>query len=171
VSSDGLGPEQTPIKEQFKSAFESEFSSRRGYGQYIQEAMEDEFVMDESDDEPPDPQSLSLRGYRDALKPYARGGTEVRTFSAFAENYALSEYMDYVPFSELRRQGMQTIFRHFVNVTGPTMSLYERDPTSLASGARFDGDATLDDNLWSREYLPLLTYLLREENVAIERRF
>ncbi|EFY93488.1 C6 finger domain protein, putative [Metarhizium acridum CQMa 102] len=154
VPPDALGQEQISREEQLGPSFEYDMPSNRGYGwpdrtQYGHGVIEDEVAMDDSDDESPDPQSLIVRDYRDVLKPYTRGGTEVRTFSAFAQNYALSEYMDYVHSSELRRHDMQTIFRHFVSVTGPTMSLYERDPTSLASGARFDGDATLDNNLWS----------------------
>ena len=121
-------------------------------GPYEQTSVQDEMSMDESDDEPLNAQSLAVRGYRDIIKPYSRRGTEVRTFSAFAQDYALSEYMDYAHSSELRRHDMQTIFMHYVSVSGPTMSLYERDPASLASGARFDGDATIDKNLWSRKY-------------------
>ncbi|QUC16986.1 uncharacterized protein UV8b_01227 [Ustilaginoidea virens] len=134
-----------------------DLNQQNNMSRYDQAAFEDEISLDESDDEPPDPQSLAVRGYRDVLKPYSTGGTEVRTFSAFAQNYALSEYMDYAHSSELRRHDMQTIFMHFVSVTGPTMSLYERDPASLASGARFDGDATLDNNLWSYTF-PLLSF-------------
>ncbi|KHN98150.1 Zn(2)-C6 fungal-type DNA-binding domain protein [Metarhizium album ARSEF 1941] len=162
IPPDALGQEQTSRVEQLGAPFEQDLPPSQGYGppdrtQYGHGVIEDEVAMDESDDENPDPQSLVVRDYRDVLKPYARGGTEVRTFSAFAQNYALSEYMDYVHSSELRRHDMQTIFRHFVSVTGPTMSLYERDPTSLTSGARFDGDATLDNNLWSHTF-PLLSF-------------
>ncbi|KAG5983762.1 hypothetical protein E4U55_007227 [Claviceps digitariae] len=132
--------------------------SRRDSSTHFDEAiLEDEISMDESDDERPDPKSLSVQCYGDLLSPYTGEGAEARTFSAFAHNYALSEYMDYAHTSELRRHDMQTIFMHFINVTGPTMSLYERDPGSLASGARFDGDATLDNNLWSHTF-PLLSF-------------
>ncbi|KAK2612581.1 hypothetical protein QQS21_001352 [Conoideocrella luteorostrata] len=130
---------------------------RNDLTQYQQVVLDDEMSMGESDDEPPDPQSLTVRGYRDILKPYPHGGTTVRTFSAFAQEYALSEYMDYAQSAELRRHDMKTIFMHFINVTGPTMSLYERDPALLASGSRFDGDATLDNNLWSYTF-PLLSF-------------
>ncbi|KAG5950680.1 hypothetical protein E4U53_004599 [Claviceps sorghi] len=136
---------------------QSDFARRDSSTQLDEAIFEDEILMDESDDERPDPKSLSVRYYGDLLGPYAREGTEVRTFSAFAHNYALSEYMDYAHTSELRRHDMQTIFMHFVNVTGPTMSLYERDPSSLASGARFDGDAALDNNLWSLASLQIAT--------------
>lgn len=171
-----LGQEQNSREEQLGTSFDRDMPSNRGYGwpdrtQYGHGGIEDEVAMDESDDESPDPQSLTVRDYRDVLKPYTRGGTEVRTFSAFAQNYALSEYMDYVHSSELRRHDMQTIFRHFVSVTGPTMSLYERDPTSLASGARFDGDATLDNNLWSRKCLnpPFSNHLCRSRRCRRHR--
>lgn len=165
ISTDPLSLEQASIEEQYGHVNEQDPSFSGGHGitdrtQYAQRILDDEIIMDESDDETPDPQSLTVRGYRDVLKPYARGGTEVRTFSAFAQNYALSEYMDYAQSSELRRHDMQTIFMHFVSVTGPTMSLYERDPASLATGARFDGDATLDNNLWSRKYIQCLYYHL-----------
>lgn len=154
--------DQLPAGDQLDDSFDygllqNDSFRRDSSTQFDETALEDEIPMDESDDEQPDPKSLSVRGYGDVLTPYPRGSTEVRTFSAFAQNYALSEYMDYAHNSELRRHDMQTIFMHFVSVTGPTMSLYERDPASLASGARFDGDATLDNNLWSHTF-PLLSF-------------
>ena len=118
--------------------------------------LEDEMLMDESDDDTPDAQALAVRGHRNVLQPYARGGTEVRTFSAFAESYSLSEYMDYAHNSELRRHDRQAIFMHFVSVTGPTMSLYERE-TSRDPSIAFDSDAPLDSNLWSCRYSPTLS--------------
>lgn len=122
--------------------------------------QDDDLSLDESDDEPPDLQDFVDGGSRNILKPYARGGPEARTFSAFAQNYALSEYMDYAYSSELRRQDMQTIFMHFVSVTGPTMSLYERNPAAVAPGVRFHADAPLDNNLWSCELILILAQLL-----------
>lgn len=160
ISPSSLTQEQNPIEEQLGSTFEHNQNFGHVYGprdgtQYSHGNLDDEVHMDESDDDAPDPQSLAVRGYRDVFRPYARGGTEIRTFSAFAQSHALSENVDYMRTTELRRQDIQTIFRHFISVTGPTMSLYERDPTSLASGARFDGDATLDNNLWSCKCLQL----------------
>lgn len=117
----------------------------------------DDSAMYDSDDDPPDPQDLVAHGHGNLLLPYSQRGSGVRTFSAIAENYALSEYMDYAYTSELRRRDMQTVFMHFISVTGPTMSLYERDPSFCESGARFDGDATLDNNLWTRMSTPVVS--------------
>ncbi|KAG6102199.1 hypothetical protein E4U30_007710 [Claviceps sp. LM220 group G6] len=136
---------------------QTECSRRDSSTQFDGSFMKDEILMDESDDEHPDPESLSVRKYGDILQPYAREDTEAGSFSAFAHSYALSEYMDYAHTSELQRHDLVTIFTHFVHVTGPTMSLYERNPRSLTARFRFDGDASLDNNLWSKT-IPLLSF-------------
>ena len=110
---------------------------------------EDDIDMAESDDEQPDPRALMMSGSSHLLLPYTRSGTEVRTFSAFAQEQALSEYMNYAPNSELRNQAMRTIFMHFVRVTGPSMSLYERDPSPPEEPGHFEGNAELGHNLFS----------------------
>ncbi|GJN66889.1 hypothetical protein PLICBS_000911 [Purpureocillium lilacinum] len=120
--------------------------------EYEEDLSDEEMYMAESDDEPsalPDPKELVSAGSRHMFWPYPRGGAVVRTFSAFAQEQALAEYMDYAPNSELRNQAMRTIFMHFVSVTGPSMSLYERDPTPLDGSGSFEGNAELGHNLFS----------------------
>lgn len=115
---------------------------------------DEEMHMAESDDDQltlPDPRTMVASGSRHLFWPYPWGGTAVRTFSAFAQEQALAEYMDYAPNSELRNQAMRTIFMHFVSVTGPTMSLYERDPSPPEEPGQFEGNAELGHNLFSCE--------------------
>lgn len=123
--------------------------------EYEDTLSDDDVYMAESDDEQPDPRALITPSSSRLLWPYSRSGTEVRTFSAFAQEQALSEYMDYAPTSELRNIAMRTVFMHFVSVTGPSMSLYERDPSPPEDPSQFEGNAELDHNLWSCKIKPL----------------
>lgn len=51
---------------------------------------------------------------------------------------------------------MRTIFMHFVGVTGPSMSLYERNPSPLDEPGQFEGNAELGHNLFSYTF-PILS--------------
>ncbi|RXG48675.1 hypothetical protein VDGE_08992 [Verticillium dahliae] len=55
-------------------------------------------------------------------------GTEMRTFTAFANDETLTSYIPQAINSPLNDSKTAALFWHFVNVTGPSMSLYERHP-------------------------------------------
>ncbi|KAI1775232.1 hypothetical protein F4818DRAFT_43188 [Hypoxylon cercidicola] len=64
-------------------------------------------------------------------------GTETRTFSAFAPESFLATYEPSASNSPLNDSQIAAVFWHFVNVTGPSISLYERhpfDPTPIFVG-------------------------------------
>jgi hypothetical protein len=63
-------------------------------------------------------------------------GTQARYFASFAESQDLVEYMkalDFVCASELKDEAKRRIFGHFIRVTGPSMSLYDRNPFGALS--------------------------------------
>ncbi|KYK59422.1 Fungal transcriptional regulatory protein [Drechmeria coniospora] len=74
--------------------------------------------------------------------------TAVRTFSTFAK-LAPFEYMEYASNSELRNQTTHAIFTHFINITGPSMSLYERDSSPSQEPDQRGGNAEPGHNLFS----------------------
>ncbi|KAI0161666.1 hypothetical protein GGR52DRAFT_133325 [Hypoxylon sp. FL1284] len=69
--------------------------------------------------------------------PYDMFGTETRTFSSFAPESFLVTYEPSPVNSPLNDRKIAAVFWHFVNVTGPSISLYERhphDPTPIFAG-------------------------------------
>ncbi|PHH69038.1 hypothetical protein CDD82_119 [Ophiocordyceps australis] len=116
---------------------------------YDDPLSDDDVNMVSSDDENPSSRTLMAPSTAHLLWPATMNATRVRTFSAFAQERALSEYMDYAPHSDLRAHAMQVIFTHFVSVTGPSMSLYERDPSPHEEPGQFEGNAQLGHNLFS----------------------
>ncbi|PFH59579.1 hypothetical protein XA68_12123 [Ophiocordyceps unilateralis] len=118
---------------------------------------EDDAYLAESDDDHPDPRGLMAPGISHMPWPcQITNGSQVRTFSAFAREQALSEYMNFAPNSELRNHAMRTIFMHFISVTGPSMSLYERDPPPNTELGQFDHNADVGNNLFSYTF-PVLS--------------
>ncbi|ORY63082.1 uncharacterized protein BCR38DRAFT_458320 [Pseudomassariella vexata] len=59
---------------------------------------------------------------------YDAFGTQARTFSRFAANTVLATYEPSPANSPLNDKQIASVFWHFVNVTGPSISLYERHP-------------------------------------------
>lgn len=68
---------------------------------------------------------------------YHMFGTHTRTFSTIGAETVLATYDPSPANSPLTDKHIAAVFWHFMNVTGPSMSLYERhplDPTNLFSG-------------------------------------
>ncbi|CAJ2513783.1 Uu.00g019020.m01.CDS01 [Anthostomella pinea] len=106
--------------------------------------FDDDASMADSDDEPTlirrDSQlSLNELGLVMSQRidlPYHMHGTHTRTFSAFHED-VLASYDPSPANSPLNDKQIAAVFWHFVNVTGPSVSLYERhplDPTHIFHG-------------------------------------
>ncbi|KAI1639879.1 hypothetical protein F4809DRAFT_49498 [Biscogniauxia mediterranea] len=106
---------------------------------------EDDASMAQSDDEP----ILSQRDSQFSLhqlgammsqradQPYHMFGTHPRTFSTYAAEDLLATYDPTPANSPLNDKQVASIFWHFINVTGPTISLFERhpfDPSHLFQG-------------------------------------
>lgn len=75
----------------------------------------------------------------------------LRSFSTFARNDALGEYMSSPHATELRDDAKRKLFEHFMRVTGPTMSLYERHPFDPAEREMADPRSDGRSNIWSCE--------------------
>ncbi|KAH8681396.1 hypothetical protein BX600DRAFT_505090 [Xylariales sp. PMI_506] len=100
--------------------------------------VDDDASMGESDDDLPATQGQNgAPGQLDELglivsrklhdRHGAFGTTEPRTF-AFHADYVLTTYEPSPNTSPLRDKRIRAVFWHFVNVTGPSISLYERHP-------------------------------------------
>lgn len=75
----------------------------------------------------------------------------MRSFSQFASSNAVSEYMS-TPGSELEDKAKRDIFEHFMRVTGPSMSLYERHPFDASEQQVADSIPGSGTNIWSCEF-------------------
>ena len=110
---------------------------------YIVPAAEDEYwysdddaSMGESDDEFGAEQhaanlasnDLGVLVARRLHAPFDMYGTQVRSFHTFADDNILATYIPSSTNSPLNDAQTAAIFWYFVNVTGPSMSLYERHP-------------------------------------------
>ena len=110
---------------------------------YIAPATEDEYwysdddaSMGESDDEFGAEQHTANLASNDLgvlvakrlHTPFDMYGTQVRSFHTFADDNILATYTPSSTNSPLNDAQTAAIFWYFVNVTGPSMSLYERHP-------------------------------------------
>lgn len=106
---------------------------------------DDEASMIDSDDETaPDNHLVHLKSndlgmeLARRLEPHLDAyGVRIRSFAAFADGNILDTYTPSSASSPLNDPQTAAVFWHFVNVTGQSMSLYERqpfDPTSLFEG-------------------------------------
>lgn len=77
--------------------------------------------------------------------------TSMRSFSQFASSNAVSEYMISPSLSELKDKAKRDIFEHFMRVTGPSMSLYERHPFDASEQQVADSIPGSGTNIWSCE--------------------
>jgi hypothetical protein len=72
---------------------------------------------------------LGIRVARRLDAPFDYYGTQPRTFGGFVDaSNVLATYMPSSTNSPLNDTQTASVFWYFVNVTGPTMSLYERHP-------------------------------------------
>lgn len=78
--------------------------------------------------------------------------TEMRTFSAFANHHVLTSYVPNAANSPLTDDRTAALFWHFVNVTGPSMSMYERHPSDHINAAlNIQSAPQASHNIWTCE--------------------
>jgi hypothetical protein len=116
---------------------------------------DDDASMGESDDE----FSSALRDSRLSLDQpgivasqrfdhqYHMFGTHTRTFSTYGAETVLATYDPSPANSPLTDKHIAAVFWHFINVTGPSMSLYERHP--LDPSNVFQGQVTKKQHQWT----------------------
>ncbi|KAJ5009521.1 putative transcriptional regulatory protein [Colletotrichum sp. SAR 10_99] len=89
--------------------------------------------------------------------PWDGFGTEVRKFSAFAEETILTSYIPTPNNSPLNDERTAALFWHFINVTGPSMSLYERHPFDHTKLMNNFSVPKAGHNLWTYTF-PILSF-------------
>lgn len=115
--------------------------------------LDEDAEMGESDDESRDPQEVLGPMVKQFNGSWDADGTQVRAFSSFAKCNVLSEYTASAQTSELKDARILAIFMHFIQVTGPSMSLYERHPFDHGYDDAYDTTPRGSNNLWSCEYV------------------
>lgn len=109
---------------------------------------DDEDAMSISDDELIDPSDS--RGLQSLSKAWNGTRVDAQKFRSFASSGALFTYMDSPANSELRHHGEIIVFSYFLNITSPTISMYERHPCDPVEKQEFHAKG---HNLWSCKYL------------------
>ncbi len=100
--------------------------------QTTREAFDDGFVAAQLDSN-----DLGIQVARQVVTPADLYGTQIRTFSGFVNDNVLDTYFPSSTNSPLNDAQTATIFWYFVNVTAPSISMYERhpfDPSSVFQG-------------------------------------
>jgi hypothetical protein len=80
------------------------------------------------------------------------GPMEARAFRAFAADHTLTSYRPSLANSPLRDKHVATVFWHFVNVTGPSISLYERHPVDPKPFFQQGFAPRSRQHIWTCEY-------------------
>ncbi|KAH8735896.1 hypothetical protein BGZ61DRAFT_472277 [Ilyonectria robusta] len=121
------------------------------------DSLDEDAEMGESDDESRDPQEILGPMVKQFNGSWDVDGTQVRAFSSFAKCNVLSEYTASAQTSELKDARILAIFMHFIQVTGPSMSLYERHPFDHGCDDAYDTTPRGSNNLWSYTF-PIIAF-------------
>lgn len=121
-------------------------------GDWAYEGPDDDNSLVDSDDDFQDGRSLLLPVTNMLSRLWSRNATDVRTFSTFAQSDALLAYMDSPHSTEFTQNGLGTLFMHFINITGPSVSMYERHQFDPSDHEQFGFNARAGHSLWSCEY-------------------
>ncbi|TDZ65147.1 hypothetical protein CTRI78_v003651 [Colletotrichum trifolii] len=89
--------------------------------------------------------------------PWEGYGTKPRSFSAFADEYTLTSYIPTPNNSPLNDDRTAALFWHFISVTGPSMSLYERHPFDHAKLMNNYSVPKAGHNIWTYTF-PILAF-------------
>ncbi|KAK2063654.1 hypothetical protein LY76DRAFT_184456 [Colletotrichum caudatum] len=89
--------------------------------------------------------------------PWDSFGTKMRTFSSFADEATLTSYIPTPNNSPLNDERTAALFWHFINVTGPSMSLYERHPFDHAKLTNNYSVPKAGHNIWTYTF-PIISF-------------
>ncbi|KAK1594372.1 uncharacterized protein LY79DRAFT_668659 [Colletotrichum navitas] len=89
--------------------------------------------------------------------PWDGFGTRMRTFSSFADEAILTSYIPTPNHSPLNDERTAALFWHFINVTGPSMSLYERHPFDHSKLANNYSVPKAGHNIWTYTF-PIISF-------------
>lgn len=126
---------------------------------------DDDASMVESDDD--DAQAESFAGHLESNdlgiivarrldRPVDMFNTQPRTFSNFADENVLASYFPSSTNSPLNDTQTAAIFWYFVNVTAPSMSLYERHPFDPSPMFQGQPVPKARQHIWTCEFIVLL---------------
>ncbi|KAH6607453.1 hypothetical protein Trco_003766 [Trichoderma cornu-damae] len=80
---------------------------------------------------------------------WATRTADASVFSAFAQSNDVQAYMETPNSSEFWASGLNTIFMHFINVTGPGISIFEGNISCASERARGRAATASGQSLWS----------------------
>lgn len=72
-----------------------------------------------------------------------------RYFSSYTHNNKVGQYMSTPHATELQDDAKRKLFEHFIRVTGPTMSLYERHHYDVEEKDLADAEPVAGRNIWT----------------------
>lgn len=123
----------------------------RHSGAAIPQPLDDDWTLDILDDEASLPDSDDdVPDVRSGLVPnWTTNATDAKIFSAFAQNDNVLAYMETPYSSESWASGLNTIYMHFINVTGPGISIFEGDISCAADRTRAGTADGSGHSLWS----------------------
>ena len=117
---------------------------------YLEESSDEEASMPDSDDGELPSKTLMAPVVRNIRNPASRHAG-VRKFVSFNRNDVVGEYMDSPYATDLKDGAKRRLFEHFIRITGPSISLYERhscdSPERISNGTVPGGNS----NIWSCE--------------------
>lgn len=115
--------------------------------------LDDEASLPDSDDDLPDVRGNLLPIKSMVPERWTVSAVDSSIFSAFAQNDDVLAHMETPYSSEFWASGLTTIFMHFINVTGPGISIFEGDISCASERARSGTTAGSGQSLWSCKLL------------------
>ncbi|CAG9937153.1 unnamed protein product [Clonostachys rosea f. rosea IK726] len=119
------------------------------------ESEDEDASLADSDDEAGKESALVFPS-ASLLPLFGDRATSLRSFTGNSQSQMVADYMNYPHIAELRDQAKRQIFHHFIKVTGPSMSLYERHPFDPSERDAADVDSG-SNNIWSYTF-PVLAF-------------
>jgi hypothetical protein len=117
--------------------------------QWESDMLDDEASLPDSDDDLPDIRSNLLPIKNMVSERWTLNATDAGIFSAFARNDDVLAYMETPYSSEFWASGLNTVFMHFINVTGPGISIFEGNISCASERVRGGNTAGSGQSLWS----------------------
>lgn len=118
--------------------------------------LDDEASLPDSDDDLPDVRGNLLPIKSMVPERWTMSAVDASVFSAFAQNDDVLAHMETPYSSEFWASGLNTIFMHFINVTGPGISIFEGDISCASERARSGTAVGTGQSLWSCKLIDMI---------------
>ncbi|KAK8051318.1 hypothetical protein PG993_002703 [Apiospora rasikravindrae] len=134
-------------------------------GSQVPPIPDDDALMGDSDDEGPIAKhdsairltQLGMIAAQRAGDRFDMLGTQPRTFSGYADAGVLVSYEPDPTNSPLNDRKIAAVFWHFVNVTGPSISIYERHSLDLTLARLHGQNVQARQHIWAYKF-PLMAF-------------